>query len=261
MLKQIPRQIFCLTLIFVLVKISFAEDPTALKTLEKSETTKNGVADTSSYLDSIKQELQKKWSKNRTINFVFHGHSVPAGYFKTPEVRSFQAYPLLVHQAAKEIYPFAVVNAINTSIGGEQSESGAARFQRDVLTHQPDVIFIDYALNDRSIGLERAKKAWESMIKKAIEQKIKIILLTPTPDWSANILDENASLSKHASQIRELAAKYNVGLVDSYAAFQEKVKSGENVRDYLSQINHPNEKGHKIVTELIMQFLKNNNSK
>ena len=26
--------------------------------------------------------MQIKWPRNRTINIVFHGHSVPAGYFK-----------------------------------------------------------------------------------------------------------------------------------------------------------------------------------
>ncbi|MDR1384924.1 MAG: SGNH/GDSL hydrolase family protein, partial [Planctomycetaceae bacterium] len=223
-------------------------------TIFAAETSESGVADPASYLDSIKRELQTQWSKNRTIHLVFHGHSVPAGYFKTPEVRSFHAYPLLTHQAVKEIYPFAVLNAINTSIGGEQSESGAARFQRDVLTHRPDVLFIDYALNDRGIGLERAKKAWETMIEAALAQNVKVILLTPTPDWSVDILDDKTPLAQHAQQIRELAAKYHVGLADSYAAFKEKVQNGENIRDYLSQINHPNEKGHRVVTALIMRY-------
>ncbi|MDR1494318.1 MAG: SGNH/GDSL hydrolase family protein [Planctomycetaceae bacterium] len=221
-----------------------------------AETLENGVADPASYLGAIKQDLKIQWPKNKTANLVFHGHSVPAGYFKTPEVRSFQAYPALVHQAVKDVYPFAVLNAINTSIGGEQSESGAARFQRDVLTHRPDVIFIDYALNDRGIGLERAKKAWETMIETALAQNIKVILLTPTPDWSADILDDKTPLAQHARQIRELAAKYRVGLADSYAAFKERVQNGENIRDYLSQINHPNEKGHRVVTELIMRYFK-----
>ncbi|MDR2641863.1 MAG: SGNH/GDSL hydrolase family protein [Planctomycetaceae bacterium] len=249
MLKQIFYTVFVFTLL-----VSFAEITLA----DESQTTKKtpAAADSASYLKPIKQELQKQWSKNRTIQLVFHGHSVPAGYFKTPNVQSFQAYPLLVHHAVKEVYPFAILNAINTSIGGENSESGAARFNRDVLTHCPDVIFIDYALNDRGIGLERAKKAWESMIETALAQKIKIILLTPTPDWSVNILDNKTPLAQHAQQIRGLAAKYNVGLVDSYAAFREKVQNGENIRDYLSQINHPNEKGHRIVTSLIMQYLK-----
>ena len=40
-------------------------------------------------------ERTKAWPKNRTINLVFHGHSVPTGYQKTPEVRTFESYPQL----------------------------------------------------------------------------------------------------------------------------------------------------------------------
>jgi lysophospholipase L1-like esterase len=211
-------------------------------------------AETSIYLDSIKTELQKQWPANRAINLVFHGHSVPSGYFKTPDVRTLLAYPQLTLASIKEKYPYAVVNSIVTAIGGENSEQGAARFDSTVLIHKPDVLFIDYALNDRHIGLSRAKTAWETMIEKAIALNIKIILLTPTPDWSENILDEDSPLAQHSRQIRELAARYNIGLVDSYAAFQTIVRQGEKIEDFMSQINHPNEKGHKVVEKMIMIF-------
>ena len=136
----------------------------------------NPAVDPSNYLDEIKNELKIEWPKNRTINLVFHGHSVPAGFFKTPVVNTLSSYPYQVLKALKETYPFAVINVINTSIGGENSISGEKRFKSEVLTHNPDVLFIDYALNDRGVGLEKAKEAWLSMIKKALKKNIKIIL-------------------------------------------------------------------------------------
>jgi lysophospholipase L1-like esterase len=180
---------------------------------------------------------------------------VPSGYFKTPDVRTLQSYPHQVLEAVKEAYPYAVVNAIVTAIGGENSEQGAARFRRDVLTHRPDVLFIDYALNDRGTGLERARKAWEKMIEEALNDSVKVILLTPTPDTSVNILNENSPLAQHSRQICELAEKYHIGFVDSYAAFREKKINGGDIVEYMSQINHPNEKGHKIVRDLIARWL------
>ena len=72
-----------------------------------------------SYLQSIKVELQKKWPTNQTINLVFHGHSVPCGYFATPRVQTLEAYPQQVLKLLKESYPHAVVNTITSSIGGE----------------------------------------------------------------------------------------------------------------------------------------------
>ena len=117
------------------------------------------------YLSEIKIELTKEWPKNKTINLVFHGHSVPAGYFKTPVVNTLKSYPYQVLEQLKGLYPLAVINVINTAIGGENSINGEKRFKKDVLNHNPDVIFIDYALNDRGVGLEKSKQAWEKMIK------------------------------------------------------------------------------------------------
>src|SRR5664280_1617172 len=130
------------------------------------------------YLSGISALLARQWPKNRTVNIVCHGHNVPAGYFKTPVVDSFNAYPHLLHQALKERFPYAVINVIVTAIGGENSEAGAKRFERDVLTLHPDVVTIDYALNDRAIGLARADAAWRSMITNALNQGVKVILLT-----------------------------------------------------------------------------------
>lgn len=84
-------------------------------------------ADPRSYLAPVVAELQKQWPKNRTVNLVFHGHSVPAGYFRTPTVDSLHAYPGLVRQGLAERFPFGVINVIVTAIGGENSAAGAAR--------------------------------------------------------------------------------------------------------------------------------------
>jgi len=206
------------------------------------------------YLKDIHLELQKKWPQNKTIQLVFHGHSVPAGYFNTPHVRTMEAYPQLVLQALKEVYPYAVVNSITTAIGGENAVQGAKRFQQDVLCHKPDVLFIDYSLNDRKTGLEKSRHAWEKMIKKSQKQGVKVILLTPTPDLTEDILDDTSPLEQYSKQIRNLSAKYRTGLVDSYAAFKQMKKEGKDLHAFMSQSNHPNAKGHKVVSQLILDY-------
>lgn len=212
------------------------------------------IASQDDYLGRIKLELDKKWPENKTINIVFHGHSVPSGYFNTPNVCTLQAYPYQVLKMLKEIYPHAVVNTITTAIGGENAEQGNKRFINEVLTHHPDVLLIDYALNDRAIGLDRAKPAWESMINEALKRNIKVLVCTSTPDLTENILDVNTVLEAHARQIRSLAEKYKIGLIDSYAAFKKMKENGYELKDYMSQSNHPNEKGHLVVKSLIIKW-------
>lgn len=202
------------------------------------------------YLQDVKTALQKTWPQNKTVNLVFHGHSVPSGYFRTPAVQTLSAYPQLVLKALKEKYPHAVVNVIVTAIGGENSVQGAARFRKTVLNHQPDVLFIDYALNDRRVGLEKSKAAWEKMIRQALKRKIKVVLLTPSPDISVAWDAPDSELALFAAQIRALAEKYHTGIVDSYAIFSKQ----DNVKALMAQSNHPNEKGHQLIADGIMQW-------
>lgn len=219
-----------------------------------SSRNQHAIGDKDNYLESIKQELLKQWPKNRTINLVFHGHSVPSGYFKTPDVQTLQAYPHLLLKHLKQVYPHAVINTILTCIGGENAEQGAKRFKRDVLNHRPDVLFIDYALNDRGIGLDASRESWEFMIKAALKKNIKVILLTATPDQKVDINDRTTDLQKLSDQISGLANTYKIGLVDSYAVFQQRISAGGILSDYMSQVNHPNEKGHLLVVDGIMKY-------
>jgi acyl-CoA thioesterase I len=221
-----------------------------------SQTITCNDADRSLYLSDLKSELVKQWPKNRTINIVFHGHSVPSGYFKTPVVNTFSSYPYQFLKKLKEIYPYAVVNVIITAIGGEDSEQGAARFESDVLIHKPDLVFIDYALNDRRIGLERANTAWNKMIKMAIDRKIKVILLTPSPDQKVDFNDPSNELKKHTDQIKQLAKENQTGLADSYQAFDSLYHDKAKLSLYMAQGNHPNEKGNELIANEIIKWFK-----
>jgi len=199
------------------------------------------------YLSPVLDELARRWPENRTVNIVCHGHSVPSGYFATPFVDTFHAYPHLLHRLIKERFPYAVVNVIVTAIGGENAVQGAARFERDVLSHRPDVVIIDYSLNDRG-DLAAARMAWEEMIRQAQKAGAKVILCTPT--WDCTYHEQNdywQDLVRHAEQVRALADQYSVGLADSFAAFERRIAVPSDLTQYLSHWNHPSSAGHELV--------------
>jgi lysophospholipase L1-like esterase len=215
------------------------------------------IADRDSYLWSVINLMMEPWPENRLVNIACHGHSVPAGYMCTPVVDTLNAYPHLLLAGLKERFAYAVINVIVTALGGENSESGAARFESDVLSHRPDVITIDYSLNDRGIGLKRAETAWRSMIEAALSRQVKVILLTPTHD----VLSERTGnpewaieLPRHAGQVRRLAGEYGIGLADSHAAFNHYITTGGDVIDLLSHVNHPNRLGHQLVARALLRW-------
>lgn len=212
------------------------------------------VADPATYLASTTAEMRKHWPANRALSIACHGHSVPAGYFATPRVDAGNAYPRLLHDALLQRFPFAVVNVVVTAIGGEHSTAGAARFTAEVLRHRPDVVTIDYALNDRHLGLAAARTAWSAMIRSAIAADARVLLMTPTPDTTQarqTRREDGDDLRQHAAQVRALADEHGVGLVDSLAAFA--AHEGD-LSDLLSWSNHPNRAGHDLVAQALMRW-------
>jgi acyl-CoA thioesterase-1 len=215
------------------------------------------IPDPRRYLSDVVAILMAQWPNNRAVNVICHGHSVPAGYFATPMVDTFKAYPHLLHRGLKHRFPFALLNVIVTAVGGEHSESGACRFERDVLCHRPDVVTIDYGLNDRGIGLERAEAAWRRMIERTLSHDVRVLLLTPTADVTQRpnaTSEERKLLQEHAAQIRELASEYGLGLVDSLAAFERYLEEDGDLSDLLSWTNHPNRRGHELVAQQLLRW-------
>src|SRR5258708_6271371 len=45
-------------------------------------------------------------------------------------------------------YPGAKISQINAAIGGTGSDLGVFRLKQDVLDHQPDLVFVEFAVND-----------------------------------------------------------------------------------------------------------------
>ena len=93
------------------------------------------------------------------------------------------------------------------------------------------------------------------MIEQAQQAGIKVVLLTPSPDLKVDMSNPDNILNQHANQVRQLAAQYHTGLVDSYKAFDARRQQGDSLRRYMAQNNHPNERGHQlIVNELAKWF-------
>lgn len=209
-------------------------------------------ASPASYLTELVAELHTHWPSNRTVNIVCHGHSVPAGYFATPFVDTFNAYPHLLHRGLKERFPFSVLNVIVSAKGGESSDEGASRFQRDVLDHHPDVLFIDYVLNDRRIGLYSAEKAHRAMIEGALAEDVKVILLSHSPDLSVSGNEsEIRKLAALDAQLLALAQEYGVGFQDVPTLFDV---TDQQLGDYMSWSNHPNAQGHAQIARALLRW-------
>lgn len=65
----------------------------------------------------------------------------------------------------QEKYPPAKFAEIHAAIGGTGSDLGVFRLGRDVLAHKPDLLFVEFAVNDGGAPPERIHKAMEGIIR------------------------------------------------------------------------------------------------
>ena len=64
-----------------------------------------------------------------------------------------------------EHFTQAKVNEINAAIGGTGSDLGAFRLGHDVLQHDPDLLFVEFAVNDGGAPPERIWQAMEGIVR------------------------------------------------------------------------------------------------
>lgn len=65
----------------------------------------------------------------------------------------------------RQHFPDARVSEINAAIGGTGSDLGVFRLQHDVLEHQPDLLFIEFAVNDGGASPQQIYRCMEGIVR------------------------------------------------------------------------------------------------
>jgi lysophospholipase L1-like esterase len=68
----------------------------------------------------------------------------------------------------KQEFPRATFSEINAAIGGTGSDLGAYRVGQDVIAHAPDLVFIEFAVNDGSTPPEQIMATMEGIVRQIL---------------------------------------------------------------------------------------------
>ena len=122
----------------------------------------------------------------------------------------------------RSLSPTGKVEQIHAAIGGTGSELGAFRLEQDVLRHRPDLVFIEFAVNDHGARAERIRNAIEGIvrqIRKAYPECDICFVYTIT---TANLKSYQAGkLPPSAAVMEEIAEYYRIPTVNiSYEVAQ-----------------------------------------
>ncbi|MHB8129288.1 MAG: SGNH/GDSL hydrolase family protein [Mobilitalea sp.] len=137
------------------------------------------------------------------------------------------------------------INYVNAGMNGTTSIHALIRIERDVLCYRPDIVFVEFAVNDSKESLYR--EAFESLIRRLLQDEGKpaIILLF--------MLSESGySCQGHMQALGEY---YDLPMISIGAAIQPEIEAKRmSWRNYSDDNIHPNHEGHLLVTKLIMNY-------
>lgn len=106
----------------------------------------------------------------------------------------------------RQAYPAAEVRMVNAGIGGTDSAFGAKRFDRDVLAAKPDLVLIEFCVND---GVRDMSEHVERMLRKTWEGD-------PATDIAIYFTLHRDHLSSYAEGILPPAAAWHDRVADHY---------------------------------------------
>jgi lysophospholipase L1-like esterase len=150
---------------------------------------------------------------------------------------------------------------MGAGIGGNKIYDLFLRMDKDVLSQNPDIVFIWVGVNDvwhkSSMGTgtdyDKFGKFYDAVVKKMQAQGIKVIVVTPAVigervDYSNA---QDGDLNLYSNWIRKYAAENQIGLVDLRKSFHEYslAHNPNNLEQGILTYDrvHLNEKGNALV--------------
>ena len=190
------------------------------------------------------KNLMKRAANGESLVIGFLGGSITQGSLSsTPET----CYAYLVYEWWKKSFPNATFSFVNGGIGGTTSHYGGARAWKDVLCYRPDIVTVDFSVNDDAN--EFFEETYEGTLRRLLaapSAPAVVVLNNVFYDTGKNTQDYHNRIADH----------YGIPHVSIKDTIFPDVESGKIVRADITPDNlHPNDKGHRLVADEICKLL------
>lgn len=204
----------------------------------------------------MNEELRKYVERTRRdiesgadATIVCFGDSITAGY----AVR--RGFPSFLLESLRQRFPDSKIEMINSGISGDTSQDGLGRLDWAVLSYEPDLVTINFGINDCVLGLSREEFEMNLVemvrrIRAGPDSEILLLSSQPleSPPYDQRVLD-------YYQTVETVAKEMNVGFVDVYGAWMKRVQAGMPLDSLiLPGLDHPNEAGYRIIAEELMSL-------
>ena len=128
----------------------------------------------------------------------------------------------------KKAYPQASFAEINAAIGGTGSDLGVFRVKQDVLSQGPDLLFVEFAVNDGGADPQRIIRAMEGIVRQTWQANPKCdicFVYTLTEALSPPMLE--GKLQRSASAMEKVADFYGIPSITLGMEVAKLAKAGK----------------------------------
>ena len=186
------------------------------------------------------QQVMRRAEGGEEITLGFLGGSITQG-----SLASKQEYCYASRVFAWWSRRFPKVNFINAGIGGTTSQFGVARVEEDLLRFHPDMIFVEFSVNDDCNSFFR--ETYEGLVRRILKAGAALLLIHNVRyDNMVSAEDIHLEIGKH----------YHLPCVSMKSTIYPLVASGAiQNRQITPDDLHPNDEGHALVASVITACL------
>lgn len=142
-------------------------------------------------------------------------------------------------------FPKAQLDFVNAGIGATDSYIGVHRVDADLLSKKPDVVIVEFSVNDTDAALNL--QTYDSLVRKTLqaENHPAVILLFTTQEDGTSLQDTHM----------QIGSAYNLPMISYKNAVLPEIEAGKFTWKDISPDNiHPNSVGHGIIGELLWSY-------
>ncbi len=210
-------------------------------------------------------QLHERLASGEPVTVVFLGGSITMG----AKAQKGQSYRELVGAWLTETYPNANIRLINRAIGSTGSLLGSFRFQDQVLNENPDLLFIEFCVNDMGNGpraLENphietsSYRTLSGLVRRARQSNPDMAIVMPITTVRKSAVGEKWKASREV--FTRFANLEQVPYVDLYEDCYEKPLPDGLTEDLLftgadnpGNAVHPDNGGHQVYAHAINNTL------
>lgn len=184
-----------------------------------------------------------KAKSGEDVTVAFIGGSITEGY----NAGTTEIYAKLVYDYLSSTYGTGEnVHYVNAGLSGTPSLLGLIRSDRDIFEAKPDLVFIEFAVNDGASAEDTL--GFENLIRKALmqEQEPAVIVLYSVTKDGYNAQDNMGPITWH----------YELPCVSVKNAIWSHIEDGSFLwKDWSNDEAHPNESGQLLYSKFIINLM------